>query len=75
MEDAKEDLDSIYNHANFSISDDDIEFRNSIIRKVAEAIWEISSVLGVVFNKDKDQMIEVFQRLEKDEKRERAKQF
>ncbi|XVE50526.1 hypothetical protein DITRI_Ditri01bG0169500 [Diplodiscus trichospermus] len=62
-------------HAEFSILDDDIEFRNSIIYKEAVAIWKVSFVLGVVFDRDKDQMIEVFQRLEEDKRKERAKQF
>ncbi|XVE83357.1 hypothetical protein DITRI_Ditri16bG0082900 [Diplodiscus trichospermus] len=49
--------------------DDDIEYRNSIIRKEEVVTWEISSVLEVVFDRDKDGMIEVFKRLEEDDKK------
>ncbi|XVE68742.1 hypothetical protein DITRI_Ditri09bG0093900 [Diplodiscus trichospermus] len=47
-----------------SVSDEDIEHRNSILRKEAEATWEIGAMLGLVFDKNRSQMIEVFQRME-----------
>ncbi|OMO68883.1 hypothetical protein COLO4_29363 [Corchorus olitorius] len=36
-----------------SLTDNNIKNRNKILREEAEAIWEISSTLGVFFNKDK----------------------
>ncbi|XVE81171.1 hypothetical protein DITRI_Ditri15bG0041300 [Diplodiscus trichospermus] len=47
--------------SDFSISDDDIAHRNTIIRKKVEATWDICTMLGVVFDKDKNQMIDIFQ--------------
>ncbi|XVE87279.1 hypothetical protein DITRI_Ditri18aG0104200 [Diplodiscus trichospermus] len=46
-----------------SVWDEDIEHRYSIIRKEAETIYEVSSVLGIVFYKIRKQMIDVFQRI------------
>ncbi|XVE85396.1 hypothetical protein DITRI_Ditri17bG0087700 [Diplodiscus trichospermus] len=58
--------------SDFSIFGDDIAHRNSVIRNKAEATWEISFVLGMVFDKDKNQMIEIFQRLEEEDMGARA---
>ncbi|XVE80581.1 hypothetical protein DITRI_Ditri14bG0151000 [Diplodiscus trichospermus] len=68
----REEEKSIEECPNFLISDDDIAHRNSINWREAEAIWEISSVLGVVFDKDKNEMIDIFQRLEEEDLRARA---
>ncbi|XVE52808.1 hypothetical protein DITRI_Ditri02bG0153900 [Diplodiscus trichospermus] len=70
VEAVSEEQDSIANFSSFSISDDDREHKNSVIRKETEATWEVCSVLGIVFHRERDQMIEVFRRLEKDDKRE-----
>ncbi|XVE72653.1 hypothetical protein DITRI_Ditri11bG0055400 [Diplodiscus trichospermus] len=64
----KEDQEA-FGCLDFSFSDDDMAHRNSIIQKKAIATWEISSILGVVFYKDKNQMIEIFQRLEEEDRR------
>ncbi|XVE84682.1 hypothetical protein DITRI_Ditri17bG0033000 [Diplodiscus trichospermus] len=55
-----------------SLSDEDIAHRNVIIRKETEATWEVSALLRLVFNKNKSQMIEVFQRMEELDMEERA---
>ncbi|XVE89931.1 hypothetical protein DITRI_Ditri20bG0035800 [Diplodiscus trichospermus] len=40
----------------FSLSDKDIEHRNSVILQEAEETWKVISVLGIVFDKEKDQL-------------------
>ncbi|XVE68528.1 hypothetical protein DITRI_Ditri09bG0075200 [Diplodiscus trichospermus] len=61
----KECLDLGITHSDFSISDDDIQHRNLVLRKEVEDTWEVSSVLGLVFDREKEQMIELFHDLEK----------
>ncbi|XVE80586.1 hypothetical protein DITRI_Ditri14bG0151500 [Diplodiscus trichospermus] len=63
----REDQEPTAVSLDFSISDEDIDHRNSIIRRKAEAMWEVSSILGVVFDKDKEQMIAIFSKLDKEE--------
>ncbi|XVE74376.1 hypothetical protein DITRI_Ditri12bG0011800 [Diplodiscus trichospermus] len=58
--------------SDISISDDDIEHRNRILLQEAEATWEVSSVLGLVFDREKERMIEVFHSLEKEDRIGRA---
>ena len=58
--------------SDFSISDEDIEQRNKSILKEAEATWEVSSVLGLTFDKNKQQMVEVFSALEECDRRGRG---
>ncbi|XVE61606.1 hypothetical protein DITRI_Ditri06bG0053700 [Diplodiscus trichospermus] len=55
-----------------SISDEDIEFRNSVIRNEAEETWKASAMLGIVFDKNKNQMIEAFQRMEEKDRIRRS---
>ncbi|XVE49496.1 hypothetical protein DITRI_Ditri01bG0087000 [Diplodiscus trichospermus] len=45
------------------------ERRNAVILTEAERDWEISSALGLVFVKDKSQMIEVFTNLESEDRK------
>ena len=52
-----------------SLSDEDIEHRNYVILKEAEATWEVSQTLGITFDSEKSQLIEVFKKLEEDERR------
>ncbi|XVE65737.1 hypothetical protein DITRI_Ditri08aG0023400 [Diplodiscus trichospermus] len=54
------------------VENNDIAHRNSIIRREAAATWEISTVLGVVFDKDKNQMTDIFQRMEEEDLRTRG---
>ncbi|XVE78776.1 hypothetical protein DITRI_Ditri14bG0005100 [Diplodiscus trichospermus] len=58
----------------FSISDNDIEHRNSVIRKEAEATCEVCFILGAVFGREREQMIKAFHRLEDDDRRRKANQ-
>ena len=55
--------------SDFSILDEDIEQRNKSILKEAEATWEVSSVLGLTFDKNKQQMVEVFRALEEGDRK------
>ncbi|XVE89617.1 hypothetical protein DITRI_Ditri20bG0010300 [Diplodiscus trichospermus] len=57
-----------------SISNENIDHKNWILLKEAEATWEVSSVLGLVFDRDKERMIEVFHNLEKKDRMGRANQ-
>ena len=50
-----------------SLSDGDIEHRNSVILKKAIATWEVSQALGISFHGDKNQLIDMFKKLEADE--------
>ncbi|XVE74488.1 hypothetical protein DITRI_Ditri12bG0020600 [Diplodiscus trichospermus] len=56
----------------YSISDEDIKHRNSIILREAEEIWKISLALGVVFDKNKNELIEVFKNLKEKNRRRKA---
>ncbi|XVE81905.1 hypothetical protein DITRI_Ditri15bG0103600 [Diplodiscus trichospermus] len=67
-----EKQDPTFFNSDFSISDEDIEHRNSIILREAEETWKISSVLGLVFDKDKKELIEVFKNLEEEDRRRKA---
>ena len=51
-------------NSELSIVDEDIEHRNAVILKEAETTWEVSSVLGLTFDRDKNHVIEVFKELE-----------
>ena len=53
------------------ISDEDIEHKNSMILKEVEATWKVSSVLGITFDRDKNQVIEVFKEFEENDRRVR----
>ena len=57
------------NLSDVSLSDDDIEHRNSVILKEVVASWEVSQALGISFDCDKEQLIEVFMELEQEEMR------
>ena len=58
------DKASIVGTSDGSIADDDIEHRNSIIRKEAEATWEVSQMMGISFDCKKNNLIKVFMDLE-----------
>ena len=58
--------------SDFSISDEEIEQRNKSILKEAEATWEVSSVLGLSFDKNKQQMVEVFRVLEEEDRMDKG---
>ncbi|XVE81045.1 hypothetical protein DITRI_Ditri15bG0031600 [Diplodiscus trichospermus] len=69
QETIEEGLDISPDCSDFSLSDVDIEHRNSILRNEAETTWEVSSILGVVFDREKEDMIEVFTRMKDEDKR------
>ena len=53
--------------SNSSLSDSDIEHRNSVILNESIATFEVSKALGLFFDCDNDQLIEVFKNLEEGE--------
>ncbi|XVE64129.1 hypothetical protein DITRI_Ditri07aG0077200 [Diplodiscus trichospermus] len=58
--------------SDISMSDEEIENKNVIICTEAEATWDVSSILGIVFDKNRNQMIEVFHSLEEVERKSKA---
>ena len=46
-----------------SLSDSDIEHRNSVILKEAATTWKESQALGISFDCEKEQLIEVFKKV------------
>ena len=52
-----------------SISDINTDHRNALFSKKAEATWDVSSTLGLVFNKDNKQMVNIFRQLEEDDRK------
>ncbi|XVE80005.1 hypothetical protein DITRI_Ditri14bG0103900 [Diplodiscus trichospermus] len=65
----KHGQDKVFYGFDASIIDKNIEYRNHIIQKEAEETWNVSTMLGIVFNKNKNQMFEVFQRMEEAKRR------
>ncbi|XVE85399.1 hypothetical protein DITRI_Ditri17bG0088000 [Diplodiscus trichospermus] len=60
----------------FSISDEEFEHRNLVNLQEAEEIWKVSLDFGVVIDKDRNQVIEVFKNLEEeDRKRKEAEEL
>ena len=52
-----------------SVSDTDTDHMNVLPSKEAEATWEVCSALGLVFNKDDRQMVNIFRQLEEDDRK------
>ncbi|OMO71257.1 reverse transcriptase [Corchorus capsularis] len=64
-EDGKATVPTIFG---YSISDSNIENRNRVLMEEEEAIWEISSTLHVVYNKDKQEVVRALIEQEKGSK-------
>ena len=54
----------------FTISDRDIQCRNDAIRREAEQTWEVCSLLGLVFEEGKQNMVDHLCNSEDDAKEE-----
>ena len=61
------DKASVASSSEGSIADEEIEHRNSIIRKEAEATWEVSQIMGISFDCEKNKLLQVFMDLEQTE--------